>query len=51
MLTDAIDDDDYHEFITTWKSEVAVERVEAIESETIVLSCGPTTAKWFFNGK
>lgn len=54
MLTDAIDDDDDDEFHIS--TNVVVKAVEAIESESIVLSCGRTKmpdddVKWFFNGK
>lgn len=53
VLTDAIDDD-VDEFHIS--GMVAVKTVEAIESESIVLSCGRTKmpdddVKWFFNGK
>lgn len=49
--TDAIDDDEF-----SIRTMVAAEPVEAIENESIVLSCGrtkmpDTDVKWFFNGK
>lgn len=50
-IADAIDDDEFR-----ISGKVAVQTVEAIESESIVLSCGRTKmpandVKWFFNGK